>query len=152
MSQIDNWNGIYSMLYQDEELKDLMLIPEADYNNPAAFRDKYFINSQKTDKVLAVDVDCRVIFYKSAMVETENARVKKQAVVFEIFTKNHCQYGVGSNAFTRRDVAVAERLRELFGYETLRNLSFRPLDQSDLAPGADGYNRYMASFEYKLVF
>lgn len=148
----DNWNRLYAMLYRDEKLKQLLLIPDSDFFKPALFRDKYFINSQKADAVIDNTVDCRVIFYQSAMTETGNERVQKQAVVFEIMVKRTHLYDVSDNAFVRRDKEIAERIYTILSRKYLYGFQLRPMNKGDLEPSSEGYSRYMTAFEYKQVF
>lgn len=67
----DNMNDVRRYLFNDEILKDLMLLPEESRENIVDFRDKYFVLGETSDEVLR-DEDVRIVYYTSEPHEVEN--------------------------------------------------------------------------------
>ena len=102
MSWYENMvNVVRSVLFKDNELKALMMIPSSDANNIISFRDKYFIHATITDTPITNE-SVRVLYSEELPMETSAPNVFTHTIVFDIYVNDGVKYG-----------AVADRMQEL---------------------------------------
>lgn len=81
----DNWNDILrTVIFQDEELKELMLIPARDKSDIMKFVSEYFVEDPMPDE-LVTDQKVRVIYYESDGVGMNVPGMSIRFLEFDIF-------------------------------------------------------------------
>lgn len=143
---MDAWNDIIrNVIYQDEDFKQLMKIPEG--TSIIDFIDKYFINAGYTNTVLT-NQSVRVIYSDIASQEI-NLGVTKNELCFDIYVKNEQLHNFGNDRLRFRTKMIANKLvqmltksRRLYGYR------FWVKGQTDVGTSAIGYTRHRISFGY----
>jgi hypothetical protein len=134
-------------LYNDDELKELMLIPEADRRNIAKIRDVYISTAFGSDTIITTE-PCRILYRNISLAETNNINVKRDNIVFEIYVKASNSY-IG---LEKRDELIAERLYQILARKYVGDLKFEPEDKGQLYCSEAGYSRYFIKFWYKTIF
>lgn len=143
----DNMNDVRRYLFNDEILKDLMLLPEESRENIVDFRDKYFVLGETADEVLR-DEDVRIVYYTSEPHEIEN-KVFKHYLEMDIYVRKNRLYDVDRDRLKRRDVAIFERIHYLLTCRKhICRMSFRLSSNFDASLKTIGYKRYHCAFSY----
>lgn len=145
----DNWNNILrDVFFEDEKLKELMLLPE-DCTIIDFVRD-YFIEDLSPDEIITSQ-KVRVSYYDSQGRDSGNKNVKCKYKEFDIYVKNDVLYNATYDRLQNRGHLIAERLK----YLLLRNdyvcrMHFEYEDDYDLWTKTVGYKRYHIVFAYKI--
>ena len=86
MQQWDNiWNNVIRyVLFQDERLKELMLLPEK--TNIVQFIDRYFIEASWTNKLLENE-NVRILYADASGADTSVPNVRRNILTFDIYVK-----------------------------------------------------------------
>lgn len=110
----DAWNDVIrDVIFPDEQLKRLMLIPED--TNILTFVKKYFIESNFANDPL-IKQDVRIV-YGEAPGHYYNRNCLTAVMQFDIFVKDEFVYSltgqIGDDALKKRQCAIADRLRYL---------------------------------------
>lgn len=148
----DSWNDVIRhVIFQDEELKQAMLIPEEKFDNIIAFRDQYFVNDAMSD-VLISNEGVRVCYYQDPGFSLNN-HVKRRLLRFDIYVKREKQYDVDPiDRLKQRQKVIARRLRDLLTHgEHVQGLRFEYEDEYDLPVKLAGYVRFHIYFSYKIT-
>ena len=144
----DNWNSIIRfVLFQDEELKKLMRLPQK--TSILDFRDKYFIRAGYTNRTLTNE-DVRIIYGHINTGSDSNAEsVSSMKLSFDIYVKNEHLYNATADRLQMRTDLIAARIkfllkknRYIYGYRF-----FNP-KMSDMGTGTIGYSRLNLTFSY----
>lgn len=149
----DNWNNVFiKKIFQDTQLKDLMLIPEDKYHKLVSFRDKYFIRDVEADELLT-DEKVRVIYYEEKGTKFGNPNVLKKYLCFDIYVKKDEQYNADvQSGMKERTKLISERIRHLLTDERhVYHMSFSFEDSFDLKSKVVGYVRYHLLMSYKIT-
>lgn len=106
----NEWNDIIRhVLFADEELKTLMMLPEK--TNIISFIDKYFIKSSWTNKLLS-DEDVRIVYWFGKTGEAGGSQnVNKTTLTFDIFVKTEHVHNANVDRLLFRTELIAERLQ-----------------------------------------
>lgn len=138
---------LMAILFNDDKLKTLLLIPPDDKNNRMTVTKKYIIPSYGTDVVTTTE-KCRIIFRNVPAGTTNNQYCRVNTVLFEIFVEVTNEY-IG---FDRRQMLIADRLRELLSGKYVGAWKYKAIDEGELFCGTANYRRYFIRFEHKMVY
>ena len=146
----DNVVSIFSqVLFKDDALTNLMLIPEADAANPITLRNRYIVIDDMTDKLL-VNEAVRILYDEDACVKiNENVHIKY--VDFSLYVRSDQLHNVEANRLVRRDIRIAERLKHLLHNRKHFDTVFRYEDAYMAPTRAEGYSCYTILFSYKIT-
>lgn len=151
MAQEDQLKSIRLLLFNDTELKELMAIPENDFNSIIAFRDLYCIASAGTYENIEIDQPCRLIIFWNDMSTTNNHMVNYRPLDMEIWVQRSYEYGVTNNVFDRRQDLIAARLKKLICSSRIEHFKFQFDDMYDMRSNTQDYNRYFVRFRVKYI-
>jgi hypothetical protein len=140
---------LFKTLYDDTELKNLMLIPDTMKNNLAEIRKNYIVQSYGSDLITLTE-KCRIIYRNVPSRQTNNEYCRFSDVIFEIFVNNTNEYIVPG--FDRRQMLIADRLRTLLSTKRIGNWRYKAVDEGELYCSTQNYRRYYIRFEYKMVY
>ena len=108
---IDDWNDILrDVIFADDELKRLMLIPEN--TNIITFIDKYFVRAGYTTKVLTNE-SVRIVYGNVHSTETRNPNVTRNEMSFDIYVKLDHIHNAENDRLVMRTHLIAKRLIDL---------------------------------------
>ena len=138
-------------LFGDEELKDLMLIPEEDRNSIVAFRDKYFVNQAISDHLL-FNQDVRVLYVDENPTESNSEHVMYHRIYCHIFVRNTQAYTYGEDRMLHRGGLIAVKLKRLFCNMPHQNIRFTCRGIYDLASKMEGYDHKCVVLRYKRIY
>lgn len=142
-------NVIGQVLFKDQELLRLMLVPQQDAGNPIALRNKYIVMDDMADRVL-VDEAVRILFDEDACVKI-NQNVQIKYVDFSIYVRVDQLYNVEANRLIRRDVRIAERIKHLLHGRMHFDTKFQYEDSFPSPTRAEGYSCFTVLFSYKIT-
>lgn len=142
-------NVIGQVLFKDQELLRLMLVPQQDAGNPIALRNKYIVMDDMADRVL-VDEAVRILFDEDACVKI-NQNVQIKYVDFSIYVRVDQLYNVEANRLIRRDVRIAERIKHLLHGRMHFDTKFLYEDSFPSPTRAEGYSCFTVLFSYKIT-
>lgn len=146
----DNLTSVIGeVLYKDQRLMELMLVPEKDRSNPVALRNQYLVMDDMADRVL-VDEPVRILFDEDACVKI-NQHVQIKYVDFSIYVRTDQLYNVERSRLIRRDVRIAERIRHLLHGRLLFDTQFQYEDSYPTPTRAEGYACFTVLFSYKIT-
>lgn len=154
-SWMNDWNDIIRyVIFPDEELKSLMMVPEE--TTIIQFTDKYFIRAGYTNELLEKE-DVRIVYGDTDAVSTNVPNVKKNVLSFDIYVRKTDLHNVTNDRLQYRTHLIANRLNTLLtkGGTSGRYLGgyrFWPSKETDLGTRTVGYVRYNISFEYMRVY
>ncbi len=152
---MNDWNTIIrTVIFPDNELKELMRIPEN--TNIITFIDKYFMR-QGYSNTLLENEDVRIIYGDVISHETEVPNVKRNEMSFDIYVKYEHLHNVGNDRLQMRTQLIANRLITLLTKDGtsgkyLGGYRFWPKSDLDLGTRTTGYARYCVTFEYIKVY
>lgn len=147
----DNIADVAKGLYHDEELKTMMLIPEKDFNNIVAFRDKYCVNTVLSDEILKSENV--VIIYRDEDPEESNSQnVMYHRLYFDIYVKRDQSYTYGDDRMISRGKAIATKLHHLICKTNWGNIKFACRGIYDMTSKTEGYDRVTVVFRYKRIY
>lgn len=144
-------NVIRDVIFPDEILRDLMMIPEEDRDNIVAFRDKYFVNTVTSDEIID-DTKVKIAYRLDEPSETDSPNVVKNRLYIDIFVESRHAHDYGNDRMLHRGDLIASRLNKLIGGKRLHNITFRCRGIYDMTSRREGYDRKTAVFMYKRIF
>lgn len=146
----DNVTNVFGqVLFKDEELLGLMLVPERDARNPIALRNQYIVMDDMADRLL-VDEAVRILYDEDACVKiSQNVQIRY--VDFSIYVRSDQLYNVEPNRLIRRDVRIAERLKHLLHGKRHFDAAFQYEDSYPSPTRAEGYSCFTILFSYKIT-
>ena len=144
----DNWNNVIrNVLFPDDKLKELMLVPQG--TDILKFCDKYFIRDGSTDELLTNE-KVRVVHHDSEGFDTFNPHVKGKYHEFDIFVSEDVEHTATKDRLQSRQVLVAERIKYLLlRKKVVEQLSFKYQDEYDQWCKTVGYKMYKLTLWYK---
>lgn len=156
MRRIKTWNDnlndvIRDVIFPDEELLDLMLIPNDVRDDIVTFIQKYFVKDVTTDELVTTE-DVRIC-YSQAVGRNIGKYMVKKYLNFDIYVKDTELHTASDDMLQSRDELIAEKLKELLTdkrYVCLINFTYE--DMYDLYTKTVGYHRYRIVFSYKTSF
>ena len=150
---IKAWNTVLrEVIFHDYELKRLMKIPAK--TNIVKFCNDYFIRAGYTNKILTNEI-CRIVYSDIQGAETNNPKVTKNMMTFDIYVRNEELHTEGDDALMLRTHLIAARLNEILTNERyLRDTGYRfwIAGDWDLGTRTQGYARYTIAFYYMKVY
>lgn len=103
----DNWNDVIRyVLFKDQVLKDLMLIPEG--TSIIDFTSKYFVQDEIASEIIT-DERVRVTYYDSRPRDTGNKGVKLRYKEFDIFVRDDVLHNADMDRLKLRYDLITER-------------------------------------------
>lgn len=151
MAQVDQLKAIRLLLFNDDELKELMAIPEDDFHSIIAFRDKYCIAGAGTYENIEMDIPVRLLVSWATMSQTNNNYVNYRPLDFEIWVQRSKEYGVTNNVFDRRQELIADRIKHLLTKNRIEHFKFIFDDMNDMRSNTQDYNRFFIRFRVKYI-
>ena len=154
-SWMNDWNDIIRyVIFPDEELKSLMLVPEG--TSIINFIDKYFIRAGYTNEILEKE-DVRIVYGDSETNPTDVPNVKRNTLSFDIYVRQTKLHNATNDRLQYRTHLIANRLNTLLtkggtSGKYLGGYRFWPSKEVDLGTRTVGYVRYNISFEYMRVY
>lgn len=144
----DNWNNVIRrVLFPDEELRKLMLLP--DDISIIEFIDKYFIQDENAGEQL-ISEPVRILYWDSEGRDSGNMNVRNKYKEFDIFVKEDVLHTATNDRLQNRYDQIAERQKYLLLKDThVQGLRFRYEDDYNLWTKTIGYKRYHVVFSYK---
>ena len=144
----DNWNNVVrNVLYPDEKLKALMLVPEG--TDIIEFQKKYFIRDGSTDELLTNE-KVRVVYHDDQGRDMYNRGVNLKYKSFDIYVKEDIEHTADIDRLKSRQVLVAERIKYLLLRGLyIENMRFGYEDEYDMWTKTVGYKMYRLTFYYK---
>lgn len=144
----DRWNDVIRhVLFQDDVLKNLMLVPEG--TDILTFQKKYFIRDGSTDELLTNE-KVRVVCYDEQGSATWNPNVRVKYKNFDIFVKEDVEHTADIDRLKSRQILVAERIKYLLlRHQYCEQLRFHYEDEYDQWTKTVGYKMYKLTMWYK---
>ena len=146
----DNWNNVIrNVLFPDEKLKELMLVPQG--TDIMTFQKKYFIRDGSTDELLTNE-KVRVVHYDKESYFTTNKGVRVKYKNFDIFVSEDVEHTADVDRLRSRQVMIAERIKYLLLRQKIcEHIHFEYEDEYDLWTKTVGYKLYHLTFFYKIT-
>lgn len=144
----DNLNNVVrNVIFEDEKLKELMLLPPD--TDIVDFTDKYFIRDGSTDELLTNE-KVRIVHHDSQGFETFNPNVRGKYHEFDIYVSEDVEHTGSDDYLQSRQVLIAERLKYLLlRRRNIEHLRFRYEDEYDQWTKTVGYKMYKLTVFYK---
>ena len=144
----DNWNNVIRyVLFPDEKLKELMLVPKG--TTIVQFIDKYFIRDGSTDELLTNE-KVRIVCHDDEGFATINKHVHGKYKSFDIYCSEDVEHTADKDRLRSRQVMVAERLKYLLLRSwNCQGLHFQYQDEYDQWTKTVGYKMYKLTLFYK---
>ena len=144
----DNWNNVVRrVLFKDDELRRLMLIPED--CTVTQFVQKYFIEDDSAGEIIT-DEAVRIIYHDEYGPDSGNSHIHQCYKEFDIFVKDNVMYTASRDRLQTRTHLIAERLKYLLlRQKNVEHMSFRYRDEYHLWTKTAGFRRYHVIFSYK---
>ena len=146
----DNWNNVVrNVLFPDEKLKELMLVPKD--TDIVKFIDKYFIRDGSTDELLTNE-KVRIVQHDSQGYDTGVKNVRGKYRDFDIYVSEDVEHTYDNDWLKSRQILIAERIK----YLLLRNrycerIRFYYEDEYDMWTKTVGYKLYRLTMLYKIT-
>ena len=148
----DNINDVIRyVLFPDEELKELMLIPDKDKSNIMKFITNYFIRSVAPDEILT-DEDVRICYSEDSG-RSLGSNCLKKFFNCDVYVKTKNLHDCGNDLLAFRTDKICQKLKELLTTEKyVCMIDFTYEDDYDLFSKLAGYTRHRIVFSYKITF
>lgn len=144
-------NVIRTVLFSDSELKTLMAIPQEDFEDLIAFRDRYFVRGNVTDN-LVLGEDVRILYHDDEPSETDSNNVMKHRLYLDVYVKKEAAYNASNNRMLHRGDLIGKRLNQLLSGKKLCNIRFSGRGVYSQTSKAAGYDRTVVVFMYKRIY
>lgn len=149
----DNWNNaIRNVLFRDDMLKTLMMVPRDKFNDIMAFQREYFIRDVVVDELIDTQ-SVRVVY---AMADGGSAGFKSsmrtQLILFDIFVKENEMHTAHIDRLKYRTQLISERIKWLLTRDyMIEGNSYFFRTEFDLPNRIKGYSRYrlVLAYNYK---
>ena len=144
----DNWNNVVrNVLFQDDTLKTLMLVPSG--TDIVKFQKKYFIRDGSTDELLTNE-KVRIVVHDDEGDDTFNKGVKVKYKTFDIYVSEDVEHTADLDLLRSRQVMIAERIKYLLlRQQVVENIRFKYEDEYDQWTKTVGYKMYRLTLFYK---
>lgn len=156
MRKIKTWNDnlndvIRDVFFADEELIDLMLIPQEYEDDIVTFIQKYFVKDVTSDEIITNE-DVRVCYFQSQG-RSIGMNALKKYWNFDIYVKDSVLHTATTDMLQSRDEMIAEKIKELLtDNRYVCQMRFHYEDSYDMYTKLIGYHRYRIVFSYKTTF
>ena len=144
----DNWdNVIRNVLFPDDKLKELMLVPIG--TDIMTFQKKYFIRDGSTDELLTKE-KVRIVTNDQQGSWTFNKGVNLKYKCFDIYVSEDVEHTADVDRLKSRQILIAERIKYLLLRQwNCQNMHFQYEDEYDMWTKTVGYKLYRLTFFYK---
>jgi len=144
----DNWNNVVrNVLFQDDKLKSLMLVPVG--TDIMTFQKKYFVRDAATDELLTKE-KVRIVAHDDEGIPTLNKGVRVKYKSFDIFVSEDVEHTADIDRLKSRQVLIAERIKYLLLRQRVcENIAFQYEDEYDTWTKTVGYKEYRLTLFYK---
>jgi hypothetical protein len=143
-----DYAAILKTLINDNELKELMLIPFSEQSNFAKLRSTYFVESYTSD-VMTTEQLCRLVIHPAPQGSTGNPMIRDDSVIIEIFVPVQQDAMEG---FERRVLKIAGRIIKLLHRQRMNDRLLWLTGQNELFSSIEGFRRYYVRFNYKRAY
>lgn len=149
----NDWNNIIrDLIYPDETLRELMLIPTG--STIIDFRDKYFIKAGYSSD-LVTEQKVRIVYADMQGNPGVTPNTTQSLMTFDIFVKKDSLHNATNDRLMMRTELIAQRLLELFTKERyVKETGYRFWIGGawDLGTRTTGYARYCLALNYVKVY
>lgn len=154
MGQKDIFKEIRLLFFNDQKLKDLMLIPDDKKDDLIAFRDYYCVTGVNNSPVVITnDVPVRLtISWMSGSKVNNNDRVLLRKFGIEVYVGLDYEYDTKNNALDRRAELILNRIIYLLSEKRIKGFLFKLVDVGDLDSFNYDYMRSFATFNVKNIY
>lgn len=148
----DNLNDVIrDVVFPDDDLLELMMIPEEDRENIVLFIDKYFIRDPGPDEIVTNE-DVRIC-YSETQGQSLGSNVLRKYIFFDVYVKNDHLHDFDDDMLSFRTDKICQKLKENLTDETyVCRLRFSYVDDYSLFTKMIGYTRHRIVFSYKITF
>ena len=150
---IDDWNSIIrNVIFQDEELKSLMMVPED--TDIISFIDNYFIRAGYTNTLLENE-KVRIVYADVPAADSTTPNVTKNVLSFDIYVNNNVIHNVGTDRLRMRTHLIADRLLTLLTKDRyIQETGYRFFNPKPYDGGSKtiGYARFTLLLNYMKVY
>lgn len=145
----DNWNNVIRYeIFANEELKEMMCIPEEHLGDLRRFVTDYFVENAMSD-VLVTKQDVMIVYYGEKGSEYGAPNVVRKLISFDIYVRQERLHDCDEDRLRQRTKVIAQMLREiLIGRRYVQNMQFRYVDDYALGSKVVGYDRHHITFSY----
>lgn len=149
-----DFGSFMKALMNDQELRDLMLIPIAEQKNTLMI-DKYF-SEGVTSGLITTGAICRVIISSNPQSPTNNMYVKEDMLAIEVFVPN----ATGTSnldrknipGFERRSNLIVDQIIRIFNHKLINDRKLRLEARHELVSGTVGFCRHFIQFSYRRIY
>ena len=152
MGQDDLFKTFMFTMFNDAELKQLMAIPQKDFNSLPAFINKYCVSGLLSSTLVDSDIPVRIVVGWLSTSETKNPYVAIRRLNFDIYVQKNYEHNVTHNMLERRQDKIQKRLKRLFHDKVISDFKVRAYDLGDLTSNNLDYVRSYISFTMKYIF
>lgn len=144
----DNWNNVIrNVLFPDDKLKELMLVPIG--TDIMTFQKKYFIRDGSTDELLTKE-KVRIVTNDQPGSWTSNKGVNLKYKCFDIYVSEDVEHTADVDRLKSRHILISERIKYLLLRQwNCQGLHFQYEDEYDMWTKTVGYKLYRLTFFYK---
>lgn len=148
---MNSWNEVIRrVIFQDEELKRLMMIPKQ--TGILDFIEKYFIKSDYTNTILSNE-NVRIVYGDVNGIGTDTWNTQEKRIVFDIYVKKKELYTATNDRLASRAVLIADRLNKLLTKERyLYGYRFWIGGDYDYGTTTNGYSHMCLEMCYMKVY
>lgn len=105
------WDDVLrDVLFPDEELKELMLIPAG--TDIVTWTEKYFVDAELCNEIVT-DEDVRVLWYEDQSSRTGNPLVNRRKICFDIYVKRNHEKDATNDLLRSRCRMISQKIQEL---------------------------------------
>ena len=135
------WDDILrDVLFPDEELKSLMMIPEG--TDIVTWVEKYFVD-EETCTDLVEDEDVRILWYEDQSSRTANPLVAQRRFGFDIYVKREHNRDATNDLLRSRARMITQRLIEILTLkDSVGQVGFTYVDDYQIGTKTVGYIRH----------
>lgn len=153
MGQKDITKAIRLLLFNDEKLMDLMMVPADKRDDLVSFRDEYcVVGLDNAPNVIADNVPVRLVLGWASASDTNNPSVLLRKLRFEIYVSLTYQYEESDNVLDRRTELITNRIIYLLSEKRIEGFKLKVADLGDLDTFSYDYTRSFVTFTVKNVY
>jgi len=148
---IDDFNDIIrDVIFADDELRSLMLLPED--IDILTFIDSYFIEGEGGSTVL-VDEPVRIVYGTFAIGNAGNPYVTRNILSFDIYVRKEDAHNVENDRLVKRTQLITARLINLLTAKRYHGVyRFWVEGEGTKFTSTIGYSRYNVNFGFEKVY
>lgn len=141
------WDDILrDVLFPDEELATLMMIPEN--TDIITWINKYFVDYAICTE-LVTDEDVRILWSEDQATHTPNPLVNKRKMTFDIYVKTQHIKDASDDLLMSRARLISQKLQEILTFpDQCGRVKFEYVDDYDIGTTTVGYVRHVLIVSY----